>query len=73
LLSMKVRFKNKVLSFLGAIALEMYLLQNIFITKLTHVIDNDIFFFAAVYACTIVLAWVVHKVNQWLIGCVQRK
>ena len=73
LLSMKVQFRNRVLSFLGVIALEMYLLQNIFITKLTHVIDNDIWFFAVVYACTIALAWVVHSVNQCLIRCVQRK
>ena len=53
------------------VALEMYLLQNIFITKLTHVIDNDILFYAAVYAGTIVLAWVVHKVDQWLISRIQ--
>jgi len=71
LLSMKIQFNNKVLSFLGVIALEMYLLQNIFITKLTHVIDNDIFFYAAVYAGTIVLAYVVHKLNHYLIKRIQ--
>ena len=67
LLSMKVQFKNKVLSFLGVFALEMYLLQNIFITKLTHVIDNDMLFFTAVYAGTIALAFVVHKVDVRLL------
>jgi len=71
LLSMKVQFSNKLLSFLGVVALEMYLLQNIFITKLTHVIDNDILFYAAVYGATIVLAWVVHKMDKWLIDRVQ--
>lgn len=72
LLSMKVQFKNKVLSFLGVIALEMYLLQNIFITKLTHVIDNDLLFFTAVYGATIVLAFFVHKLDTWLIGCLKK-
>lgn len=67
LLSMKVQFKNRVLSFVGAFALEIYLLQNIFITKLTHVIDNDMVFFAAVYAGSIALAFLVHKVDVWLL------
>lgn len=73
LISMKVQFKNRVLSFLGVIALEMYLLQNIFITKLTYVIDNDVLFFAAVYGATIVLAFFVHKLDKWLIECLSKK
>ena len=73
LLSMKLQFKNRILSFLGVIALEMYLLQNIFITTLTHVIRNDVLFFVAVYAATIVLAILVHKLNQWLIGYLKQK
>ena len=73
LISMKVQFKNRVLSFLGVIALEMYLLQNIFITKLTYVIDNDVLFFAAVYGATIVLAYFVHKLDKWLIGYLNKK
>lgn len=73
LLSMKVQFKNRILSFFGAIALELYLLQNIFITNLTHVIQNDVLFFAVIYAASIVLAILVHKWNQWLIGCVKKR
>lgn len=73
LLSMKIQFKNRILSGLGVITLEMYLLQNIFITKLTYVIDNDVWFFIAVYAATIVLAFVVHKLNQWLIEVMKKK
>lgn len=73
LISMKMQFRNKILSFLGVIALEMYLLQNIFITKFTHVLDNDALFFAAVYGATIVLAIFVHKLDKWLIGCLKKK
>ena len=73
LLTMKVQFKNKVLAFLGVIALEMYLLQNIFITKLTHIINNDALFFVAVYACTILLAFFVHKLNQLIIRRMSKK
>ena len=73
LLSMKVQFKNRILSCFGAIALELYLLQNIFITNLTHVIQNDVLFFAVIYAASIVLAVLVHKWNQWLIGCVKKR
>lgn len=73
LISMKLQFKNKVLSFFGVIALEMYLLQNIFISKLTYVIDNDAFFFAAVYGATIVLAILVNKLDRWLIGLITKK
>ena len=73
LISMKMQFRNKILSFLGVIALEMYLLQNIFITKFTYVIDNDALFFAAVYGATIVLAIFVHKLDKWLIGCLNKK
>ena len=73
LLSMKLQFKNKILSFFGVIALEMYLIQNIFITNFTYLIENDMLFFAAVYAATIVFAIPVHKLNQWLIGCLRKK
>lgn len=73
LISMKVQFKNRVLSFIGAIALEMYLLQNIFISKLTYVISNDALFFAAVYGATIVLAILVHKLDHRIIGLFTKK
>ncbi len=73
LLSMKVQFKNRLLAFLGGIALEIYLIQNIFITKLTHVITNDSLFFLYVYIAAIVSAFFVHKLNQWLIEIVRGK
>ncbi len=73
LISMKVQFKNWALSFFGTLALEIYLLQNIFITKLNPVIKNDLLFCLGVYVCTIALAFVVHKSDQWLIAKVRGK
>lgn len=70
LITMKVQFKNKVLSFMGTIALETYLIQNIFIVNFTNM-KNDLLFFAAVYAGTIVAAVIVHGVNKKLIGWVK--
>lgn len=67
LISMKVQFGNRVLAFLGVIALEMYLLQNIFITYLRPLLKVDLLFYIGVYVCTILLAVVVHKVDQRVI------
>lgn len=68
LITMKVRFKNSVMSFLGTLALEIYLLQNIFITKLNPIIENDLLFYLGVYVCTIVLAIGVHWLDQKVIA-----
>lgn len=72
-ISMKLQFKNRVLSFLGMIALETYLLQNIFITYLRPVIKMDMLFYVGVYACTILLAVLVHKLDQRIIKGIQKK
>ena len=55
---------------MGTIALETYLIQNIFIVNFTNM-KNDLLFFAAVYAGTIVAAVIVHGVNKKLIGWVK--
>ena len=68
LISMKVQFGNRMLAFVSVIALEMYLLQNIFITYLRPFLKVDLLFYVGVYACTILLAAVVHKADQWIIG-----
>ncbi len=72
LISMKVQFGNRVLAFLGTIALEMYLVQNIFITYLRPFIKVELLFYIGVYACTIVMAIVVHWVDQKIIRGIQR-
>ncbi len=72
LITMKLRFKNSVLSFMGKRALEIYLLQNIFITKLHSIIENDLLFYLGVYVGTLVLAIVIHWLNQRVI-CILRR
>ena len=67
LISMKVQFGNKVLAFLSVVALEMYLVQNIFLTYLRPFLKEDILFYVAVYVCTILLAVVVHKADRRII------
>ena len=73
LISMKVQFGNRMLAFLSVIALEMYLLQNIFITYLRPFLKVDVLYYIGVYACTILLAFVVHKVDQKIIKGIQNK
>lgn len=73
LISMKVQFGNHVLAFCGTIALEMYLLQNIFITYLKPFIKVELLFYIGVYVCTIMFAIVVHWVDQKIIRGIQRK
>ncbi len=73
LITMKLRFKNPVLSFLGKRTLEIYLLQNIFITKLHPIIGNDLLFYLGVYVGTIVLAIGVHWLNQRAISILSKR
>ena len=73
LISMKIQFGNKILKFLSVAALETYLLQNIFITYLRPFLKVDLLFYIGVYACTILLAVLVHRVDQWLIRGMQNK
>lgn len=68
LITMKLRFKNPVLDFMGKRALEIYLLQNIFITKLHPIIENDLLFYLAVYVSTILLAIGVNWIDQKVIA-----
>ena len=68
LITMKIRFSNPVLSFLGKRTLEIYLLQNIFITKLRPIMGNDLLFYLGVYVGTIFLAvgvyWIDKKISS---------
>ena len=57
---------NKILDFLGSIALELYLLHNLFLLYMP--VSNRIGYILACYAASIVLATVLHLVDQKLIG-----
>lgn len=65
LLTQKIQFKNKILSFLGEISLELYLVHNVFIMYLP--IKNRFWFILAVYAAGIVTAAVLHAIDRKLI------
>ena len=66
LLTQKIQFKNKILTFVGEIALELYLVHNAFIMYLP--VKNRFFFFLAVYAAGIVTAFILHAIDKKIIG-----
>lgn len=77
LIMMKVRFGNRVLKFLGAISLELYLIHNLFLNGLA---DGSVFQVrsASMYtALTILLsigfATIIHGVDKYLISLINGK
>ncbi len=66
----KIEFGNKIMQFLGSIAIELYLVHNLFILYLP--IRNRVFFIIGVYAASIVTAWLLHMIDQKLIGMVMK-
>lgn len=73
LLTLKVQFHNPIIKFLGKIAIELYLIHNIFILYLPYVVKNDFLYFLCVYAGGILLAVGIHFVDQRLIKKICRK
>lgn len=71
LLTQKIQFKNKILSFVGEIALELYLVHNVFITYLP--VKNRFFFILAVYAAGIVTAFILHMIDKKIIGLFRKQ
>lgn len=77
LVSMKIKFKNKVMDFLGKISLEIYLIHNLFIGMIQ--VDGIIplqspFFFALfVVVAAIASAAIIHFVDQLLLKPFKRK
>ena len=62
ILSLKFRIGNNMLSFLGTISLEIYLLQGIFIEITRQYIHNDSYWCCAVFILDIIGAYVLHMV-----------
>lgn len=74
LITMKVQFKNKVLSFLGKISLEVYIIHNLFIMSLRDIIPtNDFLFILSVYVLSISMAVILHVFDKKLIQLVSEK
>lgn len=66
----KIEFGNKVLAFLGEIALELYLIHNLFLLYMP--IRNRVGYIIGCYAASIALATLLHLVDRKLIGLVRQ-
>lgn len=66
----KIEFGNKVLAFLGEIALELYLIHNLFLLYMP--IRNRVGYIIGCYAASIALATLLHLVDRKLIGFVRQ-
>lgn len=67
ILSMKLKFDNFMLRFLGKIALELYLSHNLFILLLGDKRLKDVVFYASVYIGAILLATLLHWIDGMLV------
>lgn len=66
----KIEFGNRILDFLGTIALELYLTHNLFLLYMP--IRNRVGYIMACYAASIALATLIHWVDQRLLGLIRR-
>lgn len=77
LLTMKLQFKNPILNFLGKISLELYLIHNLFIQYFNSnamiSIKSKSMYIIFVIAFSILLAWLLHGFNQYLIHALTGK
>lgn len=69
LLLTQVKLSSPLLAFLGDISLEIYLCQFLLLQLLRSslcALENDFLYAACVLVGTITFAWVLHRVNRWL-------
>lgn len=66
----KIEFGNKILDFLGSIALELYLIHNLFLLHMPA--SNRVWYILGCYGASIVLATVLHLADRQLIGLIGR-
>ena len=66
----KIEFGNKILDFLGSIALELYLIHNLFLLYMP--VSNRVWYILACYAASIALASVLHLADRKLIGLLRQ-
>lgn len=65
-LSMKVRFGNKILQFIGNISFELYMIHGFFISAFRF-ISNDVLFSTTVICVSIMAAYVLHGLDAILL------
>ncbi|WMC93457.1 acyltransferase family protein [Kineothrix sp. MB12-C1] len=75
LVTMKLQFKNNLLSFLGKIAFELYIIHNLFIINLRDQIKikDDFIYIISVYVLSISLAVLLHAFDQKVIALILGK
>ncbi|MCI9314917.1 MAG: acyltransferase [Lachnospiraceae bacterium] len=66
ILTQKIRFGNKILDFLGEIALELYLIHNLFLLYTPG--SNRVIYILTCYTLSILSAVVLHMIDRKLIG-----
>lgn len=70
IITMKVRINNPILDFLGRIGLEIYLVHRFFIVAFNSqvlTISNNELYLAVVYICSIITAFVLHKIDNVIV------
>ena len=71
ILLQKIKCSNRLLDFLGEIALELYLIHNLFLLYMP--IKNRVFYILACYAASILLAAILHTADKKLIRLLRKK
>lgn len=71
ILIQKIKFSNKILDFLGEIALELYLIHNLFLLYMP--ISNRGLYIPACYTASILLAVILHMLDKKLIKLVRKR
>lgn len=72
LISMKFQFKNKLLSFIGKIAIELYMIHRLFILVFDVLIPNEVLFIGAVYVASIIVAYLLHIMDGKIIKLIKK-
>lgn len=75
-LTMKLSFKNKILDYLGALSLEIYLVHRIFLLCLRSnyiYIENKAIYLGLVYLLSILSSILLHKIDEGILNIIRRK
>ncbi len=71
IISMKLKFSNKVLDFLGKISIELFLIHHMYLVIFGTLIENNVLFFICVYAGSILTAILLHFVDGKIINAIK--
>ena len=72
MISLKCRFDNTVLRFLGKISLELYLIHNLFINHLSAITGAGLYILA-VLMCSVIAATLLHDISTFILCKINKK